>query len=84
MLIASAVEAVNGNLKDMDGLRAAFFKADYASVRGPYKYNTNHFPIQNFYLREVEADKDGVWTTKTAAVIYRNHKDPFYKKCKMK
>ncbi len=84
MLIASAVEAVNGNIKDMDGLRAAFSKADYASVRGPYKYNTNHFPIQNFYLREVGTDKDGVWTTRTADVIYRNHKDPFYKKCKMK
>ena len=84
MLIASAVKAVNGNIKDMDGLRAAFSKADYASVRGPYKYNTNHFPIQNFYLRKVETDKNGVWTTTTADVIYRNHKDPFYKKCKMK
>jgi len=84
MLIASAVKAVNGNIKDMDGLRRAFVKADFKSVRGPYKYNTNHFPIQNFYLRKVVADKDGVWTTKTADVIYKNHKDPFYKKCKMK
>lgn len=84
MLIKSGVEAVNGNLKDMDGMRAAFRKANYASVRGPFKYNNNHLPIQNFYLREVVADKDGVWTTKTADVIYKNHQDPFHTKCKMK
>jgi len=25
-------------------------KADFASTRGKFSYNTNHFPIQNFYL----------------------------------
>ena len=84
MFIKSAVEAVNGNLKDMDGMRAAFRKADYASVRGPYKYGNNHFPIQNFYLSEVVADKDGVWTTRIASTVYKNHQDPFHQKCKMK
>jgi branched-chain amino acid transport system substrate-binding protein len=82
-LIKSAVEAVQGDLKDRDGLRAAMAKADFPSVRGPFKYGNNHFPIQNFYLRQVVEDADGVWTTKIVDTVYRNHQDSYAKDCKM-
>ena len=29
---------------------AAMRKANFKSMRGQFKYNVNHFPIQNFYL----------------------------------
>src|ERR1039458_2684544 len=45
--INSAVVAVKGDLTNKDGIRAAMEKADYASVRGPYHYGNNHFPIQD-------------------------------------
>lgn len=82
-LIKSAVEAVQGDLKDIDGMRAAMAKADFPSVRGPFKYGHNHFPIQNFYLRQVVEDADGVWTTKIVDTVYRNHQDSYAKDCKM-
>jgi branched-chain amino acid transport system substrate-binding protein len=82
-LIKRAVEAVNGNLEDMDGMRAAMMKADFPSVRGPFKYGNNHFPIQNFYLREVVKDRDGVWTTKIVDTVYENHQDAHAKDCKL-
>src|SRR5207249_4941287 len=50
MLIDSAVRAVKGDLSNKAGMIAAMRKADYKSTRGPYKYNVNHFPIENFYL----------------------------------
>lgn len=80
-LIKSAVEAVNGNLKDMDGMRAAMEKADYPSVRGKYTYGKNHFPIQNFYLRQVTEDEFGNWTTKIIKTVYRNHQDTAVSEC---
>ena len=80
-LIKSAVEAVNGDLSDMDGMRAAMEKADYPSVRGKHSYGKNHFPIQNFYLREAVADADGNWTTKIVDTIYENHQDPYVDEC---
>jgi branched-chain amino acid transport system substrate-binding protein len=82
-LIKRAVDAVNGNLKDMDGMRAAMMKADFPSVRGPFTYGNNHFPIQNFYLREVAADGDGVWTTKIVGTVYERHQDAYAKACKL-
>ena len=81
--IKSAVEAVNGDLADMDGLRAAMASGDYPSVRGSYAYGNNHFPIQNFYLREVFEDKDGNWTTRTVETVYTAHQDSYASECSM-
>lgn len=84
MLIKSGVDAVDGDTSKKDAIRAAMKKADYSSVRGKYSYGNNHFPIQNFYLREVVADADGVWTTKIVKTVYENHQDPYANDCKMK
>ena len=81
-LIKSAVEAVGGNLDDMDGMRAAMKKADFPSVRGPFSYGDNHFPIQNFYLRQVVEDSDGNWTTTVVDTVLENHQDPYVADCK--
>ncbi|MGV6847150.1 MAG: ABC transporter substrate-binding protein [Marinibacterium sp.] len=83
MLIASAIKAVGGDMTDKDGLRAAMKAADYDSVRGPYTYGNNHFPIENFYLREVVADADGNWTTKVIGTVFENHQDPYASECKL-
>ena len=81
MLINSAVEAAGGNLGDVDGMRAAMEKAEYASVRGNYSYGNNHMPVQNFYLREVVAGADGNWTTSISETVYENHVDPYVAEC---
>ena len=82
MLIKSGVDAVGGDVAKMDVMRAAMKAAKYNSVRGPYTYGNNHMPIQNFYLRKVVEDADGVWTTKIVKTIYKNHQDPYAKQCK--
>ncbi|MBT3549886.1 MAG: ABC transporter substrate-binding protein [Rhodospirillaceae bacterium] len=82
-LIKSGVEGVNGNLKDMDGMRAAMEKADFPSVRGKFRYGKNHFPIQNFYAREVVTDKDGNWTVANRGIVLKDHETPFAKDCKL-
>ena len=82
-MIAAAVEKVDGDMSDMDGLRAALKSADYASVRGSYSYGTNNFPVQNFYLREVVVDDNGDWTTKVVDTVLTDHVDPHVGSCKM-
>jgi len=84
MMIADAVKAVNGDLSKMDAMRAQMRKAEYPSVRGKFTYGNNHFPIQDFYLREVVKDADGNWTTKIVQKVYENHQDVYANKCKMK
>jgi branched-chain amino acid transport system substrate-binding protein len=86
MLIDSAVRAVKGNLADKKGMVAAMRKANYASTRGKYAYNHNHFPIQNYYLLKAVAGAgpgaDPV--LQIQETVFKDHKDSYSKDCPMK
>ncbi|MBM3619082.1 MAG: ABC transporter substrate-binding protein [Alphaproteobacteria bacterium] len=84
MLIASAVEALKGDLANKDAVRAAIKKANFKSVRGDFAFNNNNFPIQNFYIQETVKDSDGNFTLKTVATAMTAAKDPHHEKCPMK
>ena len=84
MLIDSAVRAVGGKVEDKDALRKALRKADFASVRGPFKFNTNQFPIHNLYMRVVEKDAQGKLANKLVGTTMTDHADPFVGECAMK
>jgi branched-chain amino acid transport system substrate-binding protein len=83
-LVASAVTAVKGDLAKKDAMREEMRKADFASVRGAFKYGNNHFPIQNFYLQEVVKGADGELALKTTATIVTSNQDKFHDRCPMK
>jgi branched-chain amino acid transport system substrate-binding protein len=83
-LLNSAVTAVKGDLNNKDGMRNEMRKANYASVRGPYRYGNNHFPIQNFYLQDVVKDPEGNLTLKTVTTIVKDSQDQFHSRCRMK
>ena len=86
LLIDAAVRAVKGNLADKKGMIAAMRKADFKSVRGKFEYNTNHFPIQNFYLLKAVAGATpgGDPVMEIQKPVFTNHKDSYYKECPMK
>ena len=83
MLINSAVSAVNGNLADQNAVRAALKKAAFTSVRGPFKFNINGYPIEDFYLTKVAKRPDGKYETQIVEKIFSNHADGYAKDCKL-
>jgi branched-chain amino acid transport system substrate-binding protein len=82
-LIKSAVDAVDGDLDNMDGMREAMKKADFPSVRGEFSYGNNNMPIQNFYSRTVVEDDEGNWTTKINSTVFENHQDVYAGECSL-
>ena len=84
LLINSAVTAVKGDLDKKDAMRDEMRKANFKSVRGPFKYGNNHIPIQNFYLQDVVKDDKGELSLKTVATIVKDSQDRFASKCPMK
>jgi branched-chain amino acid transport system substrate-binding protein len=84
VLIDSAVTAVKGNLADKDALRAALKKADFKSLRGGFKFNNNHYPIQDFYLVKVAKRADGKYETEIAQKVFSSYGDSYAKDCPMK
>ncbi len=83
-MIDDAVKAVHGNLADKQGMIARLAQADFPSVRGHFSYNTNHFPIENFYLLKIVQDADGQYVRKIQSTIFTDHKDAYYTECHMK
>src|SRR3954454_12242000 len=83
-LIDSALNGTKSNVSDKDALRKAMEKADFKSVRGPFKFGHNHIPIQNFYLQDAVKDADGKIVLKTVETIVENDVDRFADKCPMK
>src|SRR6266536_2894731 len=83
-LVNSAVVAVRGDTSKKEDMRKEMEKANFKSVRGNFKYGTNHVPIQNFYLQDVVKDSEGNFVLKTVATIVENDQDRFHDKCPMK
>jgi branched-chain amino acid transport system substrate-binding protein len=84
LLMDAAVRDTKGNLEDKDGLRKALKAANFKSVRGEFKFNHNHYPIQDYYLRVIEKDAQGQITNKTMGKIFTNHADAYAAQCPMK
>jgi branched-chain amino acid transport system substrate-binding protein len=80
-IIAAALRSVGGKFQDGLALAKTIRKVKYDSARGPYTYNVNGMPIQNFYLREVVKGADGKPSIVTRGAIFQNHKDAYWEKC---
>jgi branched-chain amino acid transport system substrate-binding protein len=84
LLIDSAIKATGGKLSDKDALRAALKKADFASLRGKFKFGNNHYPIQDFYLVKVAKRPDGKFETEITKKVFADYGDSYAKDCAMK
>lgn len=79
-LILSALD--KAEVSGQDAFRAALKAAEFASVRGDFKFGDNHHPIQDIYVREVIKEGD-VFTNKIIATGLKDHADAYGGECKM-
>ena len=79
-LIISAMG--KASVKDADAFRAALKAAEFASVRGDFKFGNNNHPIQDIYVREVVKEGD-VITNKIIATAFEDHQDAYAAQCGM-
>jgi branched-chain amino acid transport system substrate-binding protein len=83
MLIDSAVRTLNGNISDSKAFSAAIKKADFKSLRGPFRFNVNGYPVEDFYLTKVVKRGDGKYQTSIVEKVLENNADPYAKDCKL-
>jgi len=82
-LIEAAVRDSKGKLDDKAAVRKALEAAKFDSVRGAFKFNSNHFPIQDYYLRVITKDSKGRVTNRTLSPVFKGHADAYAASCKM-
>ncbi len=84
-LINAAVRDLKGKLDDTEAVRKALKTAKWESVRGPFRFNTNQYPIQNYYVRTVGSDgKGGLVNKSFGEPILKDHGDAYVQSCPMK
>jgi branched-chain amino acid transport system substrate-binding protein len=83
-LYDAAIRDAKGKIEDKDALRTALRAAKFSSVRGSFRFNKNHMPIQDYYLRVVIRDAQGRVTNRLLNRIYADRADSFAAACPMK
>ena len=80
---AAALKATKGNVGDLDAFRAALKRADFAAVRGPFKFGSNNHPIQDWWALKAEKGPDGKAVLKTETKVFADRGDVYAPLCKM-
>jgi branched-chain amino acid transport system substrate-binding protein len=84
LLIDSALKATGGKMADRDAVRIALKKANFTSLRGKFKFGTNNYPIQDFFLVRVAKRADGKFQTEIADRVFTDYIDVYAAECLMK
>jgi branched-chain amino acid transport system substrate-binding protein len=83
-LLDSAIRKVGGKVDNKKAFHAALKAADFKSVRGNFKFNTNQFPVQDMFMFDVAKDAKGRVSLRTVAKPLTNHTDSYAASCQMK
>lgn len=83
-LLDSALRATNGRTGDHEAVRAALRRADFVSVRGGFRFNTNHFPVLSWYARKVTRDARGRFTHELRGMVLKDWRDRQAVACPMR
>ncbi len=73
MMLDAAVKSVGGKIEDKVAFRKALESVSLNAPRGPVKFNVDHSPIQNVYLRQVFKDDKGQLVNRLQKTIATAH-----------
>ncbi len=82
-LLDVAVNKVKGNTADKKAFAAAVKAAgsEFKAVRGPFRFNTNNMPVQNYYAFQTVKEGSQV-TVKQLGTPLTDHQDAYVAQCK--
>jgi branched-chain amino acid transport system substrate-binding protein len=84
-LLDAALRKLGGKTGDAKALAVAVKAAgsEFRSVRGPFRFNNNNLPVQNYYAFEVARD-NGKLAVRQIGTPLKEHNDAYHAQCAMK
>ena len=83
LILDAALNSIGGRIEDKAAFQKALENAKAATLRQSFKFNTNHYPIQDFYLAEVVKDIKGRQIQQKGELIVAALGDSYAAECKM-
>lgn len=72
LMLDAALRATGGRAGDRDAVRNALRRAEFPSVRGGFRFDSNHFPSVNVYLRRTTRDAKGRPTEELRSTLIKD------------
>ncbi|NRF65423.1 ABC transporter substrate-binding protein [Aquincola sp. S2] len=84
-LLDAALRKLGGKSGDAKALAAAVKAAgsEFSSVRGPFRFNNNNLPVQNYYAFEAAKD-NGKLAVRQIGTPLKAHADAYHGQCPLK
>ena len=82
-IMDAAAKAIDGKIEDKPAFQKALENVKFESLRGNFRFNTNHYPVQDFYLAEIVKDAKGRPVMAMREKIDSDHQDAYVGQCKM-
>jgi len=83
MLLDKVVAQLPAGEIDRKKLQELIGSTPFTSVRGDFKFNHNHMPIQNIYAQRIEKGEDGKLALNLIGVASENVEDRYAAECPM-
>jgi branched-chain amino acid transport system substrate-binding protein len=83
-LMDAAATSIQGKIEDKPAFQKALETVKFDTVRPGFHFNTNHYPIQTFYLVRIEKDEKGRLVAALKGTIMKDIKDAYAQECSMK
>lgn len=71
-MLDAALRATGGRTGDREAVRNALRRAEFPSVRGGFRFDNNHFPSVNVYLRRTTRDAKGRPTEELRSTLIKD------------
>jgi len=84
MLLDAAIRTIDRKFNDDDALRGALRKVEFPSTRGGFRFDTNHFPIQSYWVRQAVHDQRGHVANEQRGLLVRDARDGHANECAMR
>jgi branched-chain amino acid transport system substrate-binding protein len=83
-ILDAALKSIDGKIEDKAAFQKAIENVKFDSVRGHFKFNSNHHPILDSYLSEIVVGAKGRPGMKRLELIKADQVDSFVGECAMK
>lgn len=82
-LLDAAISQVKGKVEDKAAFRKALETVKFDSLRGNFKFNNNHYPIQDYYMSQGAENSEGEPVFVIREKVLSNYGDVYAVECKM-
>ena len=81
MLLDAALKSTKGSVSDKKALVQAIASAEFKSLRGPFRFGKNNYPIQNYHVFQMTKNPKGAEYKLVAEKVLETHSDSYASQC---